>query len=488
MDNESFVNNNLTLLKMKVFCSLIFLFFFVPSYSQVLKQKNDLAAEKTIYLFNARLTDSLYALTSEEFKKAVSYPLLKDVLTKNLYPLGKIRKIIPEKFESGISKYKAVLDSGNLTMLLGANSQGMLTAFGFQPYKPEFSDTLAMTKSDNLLKNMLDKKVDSIIQPLMYAGKITGMSIGLIHKGKLYYYNYGETKKGNGELPNANSIYEIGSITKTFTGLLLANAVVDGKMKLLDPVNNYLPADIPILKQGTDTMRVVHLANHTSGLARIPISILYGDRLNPYNTFDNQQLYNLLRGVKLLSKPGEVLSYSNLGVGLLGVLLENVYHEPYEVLVKQLILDKAGMTSTMQTLDSVSGKNLLQGYDANGKENGPWDFKALAGAGALRSNVKDMLVYAQYQLKENTKDTLQKKILKLSHTKTYQKNNQQIALNWFIKTTGKNSLFFHDGQTGGYKSFLAFNLTTQNAVVILSNTAVSNDEEGYRLMNFLDTI
>lgn len=471
---------------MKCFYSLLLLFFAVIADAQDIKKtNNDIILKEVVHLFNKKLTDSIYMLFNEPFKKAVAYPIFRNVSETEMYPLGKIRKTTFEKFESGISMYKAELDSANLALFISADSLGKLSAYGFKPYKPPYPEIRNRKLSDNSMKTFLSKKVDSIIQPFMLATKTVALSVGVFHNGKFHYYNYGETKKGNDTLPTSESIYEIGSITKTFTGLLLANAVVDGKINLQDPVNKYLPEDIPDLKFENDTMRVVHLSNHTSGLPRMPVNMLFADPKDPYKNYDTQNLYAFLKHVKLLSKPGETFLYSNLGVGLLGVLLENVYKEPLENLMKVYIIQKAGMKHTTQTL-SDSDKNLfLPGYNRNGEQVPAWEFKALAGAGALRSNTKDLLLYAKYNM-SIPKDLKEQRALKISQTETYQKDKQRVALNWFLQNRGNGYVLFHDGQTGGYKSFLAINQRTKNAVVLLSNNEASHDEEGINLLNYLD--
>src|SRR5207244_1996226 len=123
-------------------------------------------------------------------------------------------------------------------------------------------------KSDNRLLTALDKQVDSAVRPYINLAITTGVSIGILRNGKMYFYNYGETAKGNKKLPNQHTIYEIGSISKTFTATLLADAVSNGKISLGDPVSKYLPARIPALEFEGVPVTIKMLSNHSSGIPR----------------------------------------------------------------------------------------------------------------------------------------------------------------------------------------------------------------------------
>ena len=380
--------------------SYVLLLFILFHIQVIYAQKTDTLGMETmknrvILFFNNKQADSLYSLTGAAFRKAVPEKQFIDISQNQLFRLGKISKAELDTIRQGVAKYRAALDAGLYSIFISLDTTGRLETFLIRPYKQELKGDVPRTITDNPMQSTLDKKVDSIIQRWMYSDKIVGLSMGLMKDGNFYYYNYGETKKGNKTLPDSLSIYEIGSITKTFTGLLLAKAVINKKIRLDDDVNKYLPKEIPILQQGGDTIKVVHLANHTSGLPRIPAAILVSDKNNPYKDFDNKQLYASLQNIKPENKPGTTYAYSNLGVGLLGVILENIYKMPYEKMVKQFICDKAGMKYTTQTIDEKLKSLFVQGYNADIQPNSLWGFKALSGAGCIRSNVRDMLLYAK---------------------------------------------------------------------------------------------
>ncbi|WP_462220460.1 serine hydrolase domain-containing protein [Ferruginibacter sp.] len=463
----------------------LFSLFSCDTNSQNSQQdKIEAVQKKVVKLFNEKNADGLYALTGAGFKKQLSEESFKNVAENNLFPLGEIKSAEFEKFEKGISKYKVTADAAILSMYLSLDSLDMIQTFLFQPYKKEVSGEFKKTVTDNKLVNALDKKVDSLLQKFMFESKTVGLSIGVLKNGKTYFYNYGETKKGKGVVPSSKNLYEIGSVTKTFTGLLLAKAVVEKKIALNDPVNKFLPKKIPLIKFGNDTLKIVHLANHTSGLPPLPDNFGAADLVNPYKDYDEKKLLEYLKHASLSRRPGEKFEYCNLAVGLLGNILEKVNKMSYQKMVTDFICSNAAMTATKQFLTKTDTAIFMQGYTESIIFQSQWDFKALAAAGSLRSNTEDMLKYAALNLGA-TNGKLNEAI-ELSHQPTFNAGQQKIGLNWFIQNWGWGEILFHGGQTGGYKSFLALNKKTKNAVIILANTGVNNDAAGIEILKYLD--
>ncbi len=464
---------------------IINLFFLTASAQGLQKERNDTMKDKVVQFFNAQNADSLYSLTGANFKKQLSAEKFKAIGKNNLFPLGEIRSAEFEKIDKGVSKYKTTFDAAILSMYLSVDSAGMLEVLLFQPYKKEIKGDIIKSKTDNVLSTGLDKKVEAIVQPFMFESKTVGLSIGILKEGKTYFYNYGETKKGSGQIPSSENLYEIGSITKTFTGIILAKAITENKIKLNDPVNKYLPDNIPVIKFGNDTLKIVHLSNHTSGLPPLPENFGSTDLINPYRDYDEKKLLEYLKHALLSRKPGEKMEYCNLGVGLLGYILQQVNKMSFEQMVTKFICSKASMNDTKEFLTKKDSALFTQGYDESILLQSQWDFKnAFAAAGSLRSNTEDMLKYATFNLV--AKDNVMQKAIDLSHQPTFDAGQQKIALNWFIQNWGWGELLFHGGATGGYRSLLAINPTTKNAVIILSNTAVSNDAAGVEILKYLD--
>lgn len=450
----------------------------------VQKAKIEVVKNKVVQFFNAQNADSLYSLAGAAFKMQLSAEKFKAICENNLFPVGEIKLAEFEKIDKGISKYKVTTDAAILSMYIGLDAVGLMETFLFQPYKKEVKADFKKTKTDNALATEQDKKVEAIVQPFMFESKTVALSIGVLKDGKTYFYNYGETKKGNGQIPSSKNLYEIGSITKTFTGILLAKAVTENKIRLNDPVNKYLPKNIPFILFGGDTLKIIHLSNHTSGLPPLPDNFDTTDLTNPYRNYDEKKLLAYLKHASLSRKPGEKWEYCNLGVGLLGYILRQVNKMPFEKMLTTFISSQAGMTDTKELLTKKDSALFMQGYDESIFPQSQWDFKVLTAAGSLRSNTEDMLKYAALNLK--APDDKMQKAIDLSHTQTFDAGPQKIGLNWFIQNWGWGQLLFHGGATGGYRSLLAINPKTNNAIIILSNTAVSNDEVGVAILKYID--
>jgi CubicO group peptidase (beta-lactamase class C family) len=459
--------------------------FFNAAFAQnIQKEKIEAAKEKVIRYFNAQQSDSLYAMAGVAFKKQLSEETFKSVCDDNLFPLGNFKAAEFEKLDNGLAKYKVNFDDAVLSMYISLDSVGMLETFLFQPYKKPTTGPVVKTITDNKLETDIDKKLENIVQPFMFESKSVGLSIGILTEGKQYFYNYGETVKGNKKLPTNKNLYEIGSVTKTFAGILLAKAVTDGKIKLTDPVNKYLPKNAAWLISGGDTAKIIHLSNHTSGLPPLPDNFDITNEVNPYSNYDEIKLLAYLKTAKLQRKPGEKFEYCNLGVGLLGYILSKTYKMPFEKMVSEFITSKAGMTNTREFLLKKDSGLFVAGYNDVLEKQSQWDFNALTAAGSLRSNIADMLQYAALNL--NAKDITLQKAIALAHQPTFKDKQQQIGLNWFIQNWGWGNVLFHGGATGGYRSFLAINPVTKNAVIILCNSLTDIDASGVALLKLLD--
>ncbi|MFN8251536.1 MAG: serine hydrolase domain-containing protein [Ferruginibacter sp.] len=448
------------------------------------KEKIEAVKVRVVKYFNAYQPDSIYALAGPVFRKQLSAEVFKKVYENNLVPLGILNADEFESMDGRVAKYKAVFAAGTFSMYLSLDSTGLIETFLFQPYKKAVTGPVVKTTTDNKLLTDQDKKLDEFIQRFMFESQAVGLSMGVLKDGKPFFYNYGETVKGNKQLPTNKNLYEIGSVTKTFTGILLAKAVTEGKIKLSDPVNLYLPKDAAWLVSGNDTARIVHLSNHTSGILPLPDNFDMTNMENPYKDYGEDKLLAYLKTAQLQRRPGEKFEYCNLGVGMLGYILSKIYKMPYEAMVTTFITSKAGMHDTREFLQRQDSALMVQGYNDAVQKQGPWDFKVLTAAGSLRSNTADMLKYAMLNLHSN--DTALQKAITLSHQVTYDAGKQKVGLNWFVQNWGWGDIYFHGGATGGYRSFFAVNPATKNAVVLLCNTFVNVDEAGVKLLKNLD--
>lgn len=255
---------------------------------------------------------------------------------------------------------------------------------------------------------------------------------------------------------NGDTIFEIGSVTKVFTSMLLEDAVARGEVALNDPIAKYLPPDVRAPQRNGKPITLEQLSRHTSGLPRLPSNLDPRDLQNPYADYTVEKLYAFLSVHELARDPGESEEYSNLGAGLLGHLLARRAGVDYETLVRQRILDPFGMKDTALTLTPKLRKRLAPGHDAALHPAKNWDLPALAGAGALKSSVNDMLKFVDAVLAR-----------------------KQLDLGW----QRYGNILWHNGGTGGYRSFVAIDRTQRIGVVVLSNSARSVDDLGISLIS-----
>ncbi|GAB4010057.1 hypothetical protein GCM10028808_20100 [Spirosoma migulaei] len=327
--------------------------------------------------------------------------------------------------------------------------------------------------TDNPLKTSVDTLVEQAAQEFMTAPEAVGLSLGIFKDGQTYVYNYGTVEKGKQQLPTDQTQYAIASISKTFTGALLAQAVVEKRVKLADDIRKYLTGNYPNLEYEGQPIRLFHLLNHRSGLpfllpdvpdafanTAIPSSAIATELLQHYTRAD---FYEDLHKVKLDAMPGYMFKYSNAGAQLLGYILERVYSLPFEELVRQKLTQPLSMSDTKIELTPADQASFAKGYNCTGVQM-PMVPDQLQGAGALKSTVTDMLKYIQWNVSEATEAA------KLTHRPTWGDIDRYSAgLNWqMLKSAGYRAIW-QDGNIPGYSS-LCVNFPELNmGIVVLSN-------------------
>jgi len=298
----------------------------------------------------------------------------------------------------------------------------------------------------------------------------TQIAIALVHNGTAEYI--GITNKNNvlRGVNNADKIFEIGSITKVFTGICLSKMVVTNEVSLTETLQEQFNFSIP--KGGDITLQ--QLANHTSGLPKLPTNaddIVDFDLKNPYANYSFEKLKNYLQNhVNLNSVSGTDYLYSNLGVGILGYSLSQKRNTTYEKLLKDIIFNPLNMDNTTTLLGNVDVSKLVEPRDINGNIVSHWDFsETTTAAGSIKSSVKDM---SKFMFKNFEKDD----VYNLAQKKTFNLgNNYSMGLCWNIyKDEGFNALT-HNGGTGGFSSMLMLDKEKQTAVLVLSNVEGYND-------------
>jgi len=223
-------------------------------------------------------------------------------------------------------------------------------------------------------------------------GNNAGIVVGIVRGGEQWVAGYGALDAGQ-QPPDEDTIFEIGSVTKVFTTLVLAEMVLRGDVALDDPAQKYLPSTLQMPKWRGQEITLFHLATHTSSLPRLPGNLwkTTKDQANPYANYQVSDMYEFLSGYKLKRPIGSRVEYSNLGMGLLGHILGLVAGKSYEELVSERILRPLGMNHTSIALSPEQQGSLAPGHTSDGKVTANWDIPALAGCGALRSTAGDVL-------------------------------------------------------------------------------------------------
>lgn len=277
---------------------------------------------------------------------------------------------------------------------------------------------------------------------------------------------------------DGNTMFEIGSMTKVFTSLLLADMVRHGEVSLDDPAVRYLSAGAKMPERGGRQITLRDLATHRSGLPRLPANMPFGDMANPYADYTEAMLLDFLRGHTLTRDIGSQYEYSNLGAGLLGYLLARRAGTDYETLVKQRILIPLRMHDTTITLGASQAARFAQGHDATLQPVRAWDLPVLAGAGALRSTASDMLIFLSAATGLKQTPLAPAFALMLAERLPGAGAGIETGLAWMIAKTPSGELVFHDGGTAGFRTTMAFDPGKKRAVVVLTNAAAepsSND-------------
>lgn len=474
----------MTFFHSKIYRKQLFLFLFIPSISFAqqtnLGSRTDSVKNEVVELYNQGKMDAIYQMCNPAFRKFASNINFTTWLENNRRSFGTFIQTTKTGLNNNFTVYKAVFENATMNFLLAIDQSAKISGFAIRPILKE-----QFVKTKNPLSNKIDSFVEKAVRPYIQKLNTVGVSVGVIYHGHLYKYGYGETAKKDQQFPDANTIYEIGSITKTFTATLLASFVFEGRCSLNDPVNKYLPKSIPALQKNGVVVTLKMLADHTSGLPRIPADLLKYNNTpdDPYKLYDTTRLYHYLDTVALRTVPGEQLNYSNLGFGLLGTLLTRISGLSYQSLLEKYICDPLKMNDTRILLDKERQKHLANGYLENGNPAHYWHFSSLAGCGAIHSSVNDLLKYLQAHLQPDTTKVLGNAI-RLTEIPTYAKNNVQIGLGWF-SLNGSPGTYWHNGGTGGFRSFCAYDPSKQIAIVILSNSAISVDEAGVNLINGL---
>jgi D-alanyl-D-alanine-carboxypeptidase/D-alanyl-D-alanine-endopeptidase len=334
-----------------------------------------------------------------------------------------------------------------------------------------------MTARPGALKDLLEQYLHEIV----VADAPPAAVLAAITNAQTVITDYGHPR------PDEHTTFELGSITKTFTALLLADMVHRGEVAYHDPISAYLPTIAVPCDELAASVTLMQLATHTSGLARMPTNLQAPTHptllLNPFADYRNEHLYQATKHLDLLSAPGAEYRYSNFGIGLLGHLLANAADRDYPELIRERITSPLGMSDTA----SYPGPRTVTGHQ-HGHPMPPLEIHALAGAGVLRSSPADLLRYLTALLNPEA-TPLAPALRAVTQPRVARQGRQSICLVWNHRRFRFGDVIFHSGGTPGFYAFTGLCPDSGDALLALTNTMTSPNSRAlqapYDLLKFL---
>ena len=350
-----------------------------------------------------------------------------------------------------------------------------------------FSFPLSAEQSDH---SELDVAVRTAAENFFKQDGTVSLMIGISRNGENRVFRFAKPGSGFAE-PDETGIFEIGSITKTFTGIIIQDLIREGKLKLSTPLNDFLPETCRLSPVNKKEILVKHLLSHTSGLPRMPSNHLetVKDYRQPYENYSMDHLTAFLKIYKPENEPGSSYLYSNLGYALLGWIIEKVTGESYEKVIDRVVFKKLKMNRSFIEGTEEFRSGMVQGY-LWGQAVPPWHFGIVNAAGAIKSDIRDMLIYLNTNMNagpENGFADFYRSHQPLFHD---EKTKMDVGLAWHIVYFGeegnRDHMVWHNGGTGGFRSFMGFVRSSRTGVVVLSNSVIDVDSVGIGIMKHLN--
>ena len=398
--------------------------------------------------------------------------------------------------------------------------------------------SLGMDRMSGRVPREIGDRVDEFLRSWVSHGRHIGLCAGVIVRDHEFTFCHGTLEVDEPAAPAADTIFEIGSVTKVLTATLLAEMHLRGEVGLDDPVNHFLPRRAHLSGPWGSEVTLRHLATHTSGLPRLPGNLRWKELFsgNPYAGYSVDRLYVYTSQCRLLTKPGSRFRYSNLGMGLLGHVLAVTAGEEFEHLLRQRVCRPLLMDDTAVSLSEEQRRRLAPGH-SSGRVAANWQLSALCGAGGLHSTINDLTRLLQANLRPGK--TRIGEVLELAQSLQTLRPSQPIrdprwrasraimgavilllmsagvlplwaritaaliipiliygkappgpenmALGWMLRSSSEQGhpTFWHNGATGGYTSYVAFNLRTGTGVALLANSDRCVDQPGRKIIDMM---
>ncbi|MBM3548949.1 MAG: beta-lactamase family protein [Alphaproteobacteria bacterium] len=326
-----------------------------------------------------------------------------------------------------------------------------------------------------------DADITRILAERVESKQAVGLVVGVIEPQGRRVVVHGRLDRKSDRPPDRDTLFEIGSVTKVFTALLLAEMAGRGEVGLDDPVAKLLPAGTKVPERGRP-ITLTDLSNHRSGLPRLPTNLKPLYWANPYADYTVDALYAFLADYRMRRDPGTAYEYSNLGVGLLGHALALRAGRDYESLLRERIIVPLGLRDTSIALSPAQSTRLAPGHNRSRTPTPNWDIPTFAGAGALKSSASDLLTFLSASL-GLTESPLAPVIAQTLAALWPRGGGGYQALGWHISGSGAAQITWHAGGTGGYRAFIGMLRQQRTGVVVLSNAAYGIEDIGFHLLD-----
>ncbi|WP_185289366.1 serine hydrolase [Chryseobacterium lactis] len=443
----------------RLLCFLIFIFALNHFFAQT--ENYTRTINNFQKQFNTADYNKIFESFSLEMKQALPINENKEFLADLKSQMGAIKSVeFKEYQQSTYAVYKTQFEKGVLAVNISLDAQNKINGLLINPYKDP-------SKVVNALASYPKEIAELIYSTTRQFPEETQLSIAVTQNGKTQYYGVLKHNDSVKSVQNQNKAFEIGSITKVFTSTVLASLVESKKIKLTDLINSYYSFSFKDHKN----INFEELANHTSGLPRLPENLDVSNEINPYKNYHTKELEDYLKNLmKLASTTSKSFSYSNLGAGLLGYTLGLSQKTTFQKLLQKTVFDQYGMTHSFTSTENL-GNTLVKGHNATGETVSNWDWDVLFGGGGIVSTTEDLVKFANAQFDPANKE------LALTRKPTFTVDKTtKIGLGWHIISTKNNKeIFYHNGGTGGYSSSMTMDMENKTAVIILSNVSGIND-------------
>ncbi len=419
----------------------------------------ELFVDRLVAHYNESQFEQIYAQTAPGFQQKVTRDAFVSIFRSVQQTSGRVTHYRLATENGAQRKYFLIGERQTYALTVVVDDQGLASTLFIRPESVPSANTAEA-----------DQRISRMVEAWKGDARSKGLVIGVYRQGVYDVAYWGKIEKGKPVAPDENTIFEIGSISKPITGLMLQAMIVEGKLALSDPVNQFLPreAQLPLVRGQPIILR--HLVTHTSCLPRLPADLASTMKGfdNPYRYYTPENLLRYLPTLALDCELGMQSEYSNLGAGLLGYVLTRVSGKSYAQLVQQYIVSPL----------RVSGLGVLPpseawatGYNQFDQAQANWEFTdALVGAGGIDASASGMKTLLAFLLQPD-QSVLGKAVT--ASVATQWKKQQELGTFWVTQPMGAKTAHWHNGQTGGFNAFLGWIEGAQSGVFVLSNE--SND-------------